>query len=212
MLLNEKQKRVIDIIQWILILVLGVVCVFVFINNGKMTDNDRTIQTETTYRKIYESQTIEALKKKNRELYDSIENLSKVESAIVVKYKYKYRTDTITKERFIQRPDSVYHYEADNDTIHTVIDVKATDVDWVNVSADINDKFMVITERDGNNVTTDIKHSENVEVTDATVWRKKTTFKDRLFFGPSVSVGVSPITGKTDMQIGVSFGYNLFKK
>ena len=85
MKLSDRQKKIIDIIQWICIIFLLMVCITGSI--FKKSDNDfvkdTEYQKEQTYVKIYESQTIERLKKENRELYDSIKRLNAVESACI---------------------------------------------------------------------------------------------------------------------------------
>ena len=115
-----------------LLFVLAIACFVVFMGNRQIK-HEREIAKEETYIKIYESQTIEQLKKKNKKLYDSLMVVSdkKPESAIVIKWKYKYITDTIYAESFTQDEDSVYHYVSDNDTVRTEIDVAARELAWL---------------------------------------------------------------------------------
>lgn len=219
---ESKAKRVIDIIQWILIAILIGVCAFIF-SGKKETKTDRDIEKEETYIKIYESQTIEALKKENRALYDSLKLASDKtpESAIQIKYKYKFITDTIVKNQFVTEyvtdannavVDSVYHYTNDNDTIQTDINVKAKDIEWLHVKATINEKFTIIN-RVGSNGTneTTINHSPNVDIDGVTAWHRKKTFKDRIFVGPTIGAGYDPINKQFGTYIGVSVGFNLLK-
>lgn len=212
MALTERNKKWIDVIQWILIGVLVAACVIVFIGKKNIA-RERDIAKEEAYIKIYQTQTIEDLKKKNQELYDSITSLSahgEPESALQIKYKYVTKTDTVTKTQFVQGKDSVYHYVSDNDTIRTEIDVKAKDFDWAKTSTTVNDKFTIITRKgDNGTMETTIGHSSNVEVEKVDAWRKKTTFKDRITVGPSVGVGYGVFNKKFDLYVGVSVGIKI---
>jgi hypothetical protein len=213
MKLTDKQQRFIDIIQWVLIGFLMLLCFVVFIGN-KNLKRERDIQREDTYIKIYESQKISELEKKSKALYDSLMKKSdkEPESAIEIRYKYKYKTDTIKVTEFVVSDDSIYHYSHDNDTVKTNIDIKAKDLDWCKVDAQINDKFTIINRTDGNENETTINHSSNVEITGVDAWHRKRTFKDRLMFGPTVSIGYNPFTKKGEFLIGVSVGIDLKKK
>lgn len=211
-------------------------CVMLFIQR-KQVLNERDIAAKERYTKIYQAEELDALKKKNKELYDSIMafNDKKPESALEIRYKYKYKTDTIyrtefdikTVEKEIYKEkivpgdtifvketvlDSVYHYEKDNDTIQTTIDIKAKELEWVKVDAVIHDKFVIINRTDGNgNVETTIDHSGNTEIEGVTAWYKKKSWKDRLFFGPTIGAGFDPVNKKFVPTIGFSIGYNLWK-
>lgn len=191
-------------------LLVGACCV-VFMGNKQKT-HDRDIQKEETYIKIYESQAIEALKKQNKELYDSLKIVSdkKPESAIVIKYKYKYLTDTIFVDKFVQDEDSVYHYITDNDTIRTEIDVAARELAWMRVQHTFNNRFMIINRiGDNNTVETTINHGPNIEIEKVDAWHKKKSFKDHLYLGPSINAGYDPFNKKPTVSVGISFGYNL---
>ena len=204
MALNVKYKKIIDIVQWVLITGLIALCVSVYIGK-KTVERKHDIVKEETYIKIHESQTIEALKRKNKELHDSITALSasgkEPESALQIVYKYKVRTDTITKEKFVMSEDSVYHYVKDNDTIRTEIDIKAKDLAWCKSNTEIKDKFTIINRTDGKENETTISHSGNVEIEKVDAWRKKTTFRDRITVGPTVGVGYGVINNKVGIKI-----------
>ena len=215
MKLSDRQKKIIDIIQWICIIFLLMVCITGSI--FKKSDNDfiknTEYQKEQTYVKIYESQTIESLKKENRELYDSIKRLNDVESAIEIRYKYKYVTDTITKTEFVYNTnDSVYHYHNDNDTITCDIDVKANNLEWIQNRFTINDRFMIINrEKDGMNQTF-IKHGENTTVDAVDTWHRiedKQKWYKNFHLGIQAGFGYGVFNRKPDIFIGVGVSYDL---
>ena len=174
---------------------------------------DTEYQKEQTYVKIYESQTIESLKKENRELYDSIKRLNDVESAIEIRYKYKYVTDTITKTEFVYNTnDSVYHYHNDNDTITCDIDVKANNLEWIQNRFTINDRFMIINrEKDGMNQTF-INHGENTTVDAVDTWHRiedKQKWYKNFHLGIQAGFGYGVFNRKPDIFIGVGVSYDL---
>lgn len=215
MKLSDRQKKIIDIIQWICIIFLLMVCITGSI--FKKSDNDfikdTEYQKEQAYVKIYESQTIESLKKENRELYDSIRRLNDVESAIEIRYKYKYVTDTITKTEFVyNKNDSVYHYHNDNDTITCDIDVKANNIEWIQNRFTINDRFMIINrEKDGMNQTF-INHGENTTVDAVDTWHRiedKQKWHKNFHLGIQAGFGYGVFNRKPDIFIGVGVSYDL---
>ena len=212
---SDRQKKIIDIIQWICIIFLLMVCITGSI--FKKSDNDfikdTEYQKEQAYVKIYESQTIESLKKENRELYDSIRRLNDVESAIEIRYKYKYVTDTITKTEFVYNTnDSVYHYRNDNDTITCDIDVKANNLEWIQNRFTINDRFMIINrEKDGMNQTF-INHGENTTVDAVDTWHRiedKQKWHKNFHLGIQAGFGYGVFNRKPDIFIGVGVSYDL---
>lgn len=215
MKLSDRQKKIIDIIQWICIIFLLMACITDSI--FKKSDNDfvkdTEYQKEQTYVKIYESQTIENLRKENRELYDSIRRLNDVESAIEIRYKYKYVTDTITKTEFVYNTnDSIYHYHNDNDTITCDIDVKANNLEWIQNRFTINDRFMIINrEKDGMNQTF-INHGENTTVEAVDTWHRiedKQKWYKNFHLGIQAGFGYGVFNRKPDIFIGVGVSYDL---
>lgn len=233
MAIDFKNNKTLRIIVWALLaLLIGAGAFMLF--QRKQVLNERSIAANERYVKQYQAEELSALKKRNKELYDSIMAYSdkKPESALEIRYKYKYKTDTIYKTEFkiktvaqevyvpgdnntlqpVAVLDSIYHYEKDNDTIQTTIDLKAKDLEWVKVDAVIHDKFIIVNRTDNNgNIETTIDHSPNVEVEGVTAWHKKKSWKDRLFFGPTIGVGYDPVHKKVSPTIGFSFGFNLWK-
>lgn len=205
---QDKWKHIIDIIQWVLIV--GLLFVACFIYFGKCnSEKEHVIQTEESYVKIYESQKLAALQKENAALYDSIKNLKNVESAIEIKYVYKTKTDTIEVEKFIQKEDSIWSVELDNDTVKTNIEIKANDLKWCNVATEINDKFTIITQHneETNEVITEIEHSPNVTINNMDAWHTKKKWTDNFHHGPSITAGYDLINNNFGIMIGYSIIY-----
>lgn len=228
---SENKNTLYRILIGVLAVLLIAAGVWVFLAN-KEASNERNIAAKERYIKLYQAQELEALKKTNRELYDSLMTFSDKtpESAVEIRYKYKFKTDTLYKTQFVVNPGqtayihdttyvdkpnsdyNVYSYVSDNDTIQTNIDVKAKDLEWLTVNATIHDKFIIINRVGDNNIVeTEIDHSDNVEIEGVTAWHKKTKWTDRLFIGPSVNVGYDPFNKRFSPTIGISVGYNLWK-
>ena len=205
--MDKKKQQIIDIIQWILIIFLVGVCFYIYIGSKSVNRREKEIKTDNTYIKIYESQKIKELEDKNKELYDSISVLNDVESAIQIKFKYKYKTDTIRVSEFDVVEDSVYHYHNETDTLLTDVKIKAKDLEWCDVNTSINEKFTIITQEKYNQITTRINHSENVEILNFDAYHKKNNWRDKLYYGPSVGVGYGMINNKFDTFVGFSIGY-----
>ena len=208
MKLTDKQKKWVDIIQWVLIFVLIGVCVFDYC--GKHSEEAKVnadIQRENTYMRIYDSQRIESLKKENRALHDSIKSIRDAEIGMEVRYIVKHQTDTLRVTEFVKDEvnDSIYHYTFDNDTVRTNIDVKAAELDWVKSSFQLKDKFTIINaEKDGENRVY-VEHSPNVSVDGLDVWHREPKEKkwyDHVRVGPAVGVGYGVMTGKVDVWLG----------
>ena len=234
--MSEKSKKFIDIIQWVLIAVLIGFCVYSqwTIKNSGFQEVVVEQDKNGKYTQIYDSQKMEVLKKENKELYDSIKKLKNVESAVVIKYKYKYSTDTVrvTDKQYVAVPveknitdtiyryaeehhtDSIYHYTENNDTVSYNLDICASQLQWHRLDFQINDRLTLINQNDGNdhNILT-VDHGDNMEIEGVTAWHKKkgNSFKDRFFFGPSVNVGYGIFNKKVDVFIGVSVGFDLIK-
>lgn len=209
--MTEKNRhKIIDTIQWVLIIVLSIYCVYVGRENKKMSSFDE-IKRENMYLKIYDSQSIEALKKENKALYDTIKNLKNVESAIQIKYVYKYKSDTVfvTDTNTVLKPDSIYHYENNSDSVNYVLDIKANELKWHKLNLSINDKFTIITKQDDNRTETSI-NTDYGSVESTTMWHKNKSWKDRIVVGPSVGAGYGFINKKFDFFVGGSIAIDLY--
>lgn len=214
--LTEKQKKWIDVIQWVLIVFLVAICI------GGHCTRDRArnqlsaeYQREQTYIKIYDSQQIESLKKSNKSLHDSIKNLRNAETAVEIRYRYKHTIDTVYSVEFLRDEvnDSIYHYMADNDTVKVDLDIKAAQLDWVKGEFTINDKFQIInTEEDGLNQLF-INHSPNMEITGVDAWHrldKKKKWYNNFHIGPNIGVGYGTLHNNFDVYVGVGVTYNIW--
>lgn len=208
MSLSDRTKKIIDILQWLLIVASIGACFYIYYDKKSIKSKEMSIAKDDSYIMIYDSQHIQELEAKNKELYDSIKSLKNVESAVQVKYVYKYRTDTVYSKPDDQNKDSVYNFECSNDTIKYGLKIKAQELKWYQLNFELHDKFTIVTQQYNDSLRTIIEHSPNVTIEDATAFKKKKTFWDHIYYGPSVSVGYGLINRKPDIFVGVSAGYN----
>ena len=212
-----SKQKLIDVIQWILIIGLSIVLLIGFIRQNKAFTKNAEYEKNNTYVKIYESQNISKLKKENKALYDSIKKLKNVESAIEIRYKYRYKTDTVYLSKSVKQSalkDSVYDFRSDNDTVSYELKVKAKDVDWYSMNFAINDKFTIINRNDNDQNETTVIHSPNVSIEGTTMYHSKDKYNkwyNRFSVGPQIGVGVNT-QGQINPYIGFGVTYNLLRK
>lgn len=211
MKMSERVKKIIDIVQWIVIAILFGICIYVFFAKKENTRQETVTQKENTYIKLYESQKLKALEEENKALYDSIKTLNNLESAVEIKYVYRYKTDTVYVNPSDVNQDSVYNYTYDNDTIKYDLAIKAKDLIWHETNFELHDKFAIVSTENDGLVTTIINHSPNVNIEDVTTWHKEKGFWDNIYYGPSLSVGYGLFNNRPDVFVGFSVGWNFNK-
>ena len=206
--MSSKLKNIIDYIQWLLIIILFLVCALMY--KGKIGKPKEIAEEykENIYNRIYESQRLSSLKKENEELYRIVDSLSKVENAIEIRYKYVYKTDTVFLTHNSITLDSVYHYTYDNDTIAYKLDIAAKELKWHKTSFEVNSMFRVVNANEDNTNKLYIQHSDNIEISGVDAWHKKKTFFDHISYGPSIGVGYGLVNNKFDLFVGASIGYS----
>lgn len=224
----SRTQKVIDILQWVMIVGLALMLLiqqsYYIKNRDKLTASEE-YNKESTYVRIHESRAVEELKKENKILYDSIKNLNNVEAAMIVKYTTRYSTDTVYVEKFvtvadtttvvvddvlIAKVDSAFEYTEDNDTVNLRIKVKANELEWVKADFALHDQFMIINrEKDGINQSI-IHHSDYTTIDETTMWHKKEAKKwyQKFVLSPQVGVGYGVINKKADLYVGVGVGYS----
>lgn len=215
--MSASKQNIIDVIQWVLIIGLSAVLLYGYLHTNSNLVNNEEYSKDNTYVRIYESQKIEKLKKENEQLYDSIKTLKNVESAIEVRYKYKYKTDTVFVEKSlanVQPKDSIYNFHSDNDTVNYDLKAKANDLQWYTMDFSINDKFTIVNQNENNQNKTAINHSDNMTIEGTTVYHKQDNtnkWYNRFAVGPTIGVGINQ-KGQIGTYLGVGVTFNLLKK
>lgn len=215
--MSASKQNIIDVIQWVLIIGLSAVLLYGYLHTNSNLVNNEEYSKDNTYVRIYESQKIEKLKKENEQLYDSIKTLKNVESAIEVRYKYKYKTDTVFVEKSLANvhpKDSIYNFHSDNDTVNYNLKVKANDLQWYTMDFSINDKFTIVNQNENNQNKTTINYSDNMTIEGTTVYHKQDNtnkWYNRFAVGPTIGVGINQ-KGQIGTYLGVGVTFNLLKK
>lgn len=217
---NEVKKRFVDIVQWVMIVGLLIACIFIWRMRNKLVESSE-FKDGVTYTKIYDSQSIDALKKENEALYDSIKKLKDVEQVIEAKYKAKYESGIVKASKdsvrivYVETPDttfrdSVYSYTSNTDTVSYKLDIAAKDVRWHRLYFSLNDKFTIVTKENDGRVETNIK-TDMGDVVSPTLWhRKNRTWKDRISIGPQVGVGYDVWNRNVGLYVGVGVTFDLW--
>ena len=162
-------------------------------------------------------------------MYDSLESQKdKIKFLTQFSYKKKYIFDTVKVE--IKAPvvsidsDSVcvepvkeFSFSNEpNDTIHYDLKIGSTvPPSWYLLNVEVSDKFTIVNKDLGNGMSeTNIESANNGQIQNVTSFNKKEkkSFWKKIAFGPSVSIGYSPITNRCDLLIGVSATWDLFEK
>lgn len=164
------------------------------------------------YTIIYYDQTIESLKKRNKELYDSVKNYKKqIDYLIQFKYEKEYIFDTIYCDTTIHDSIHVYEYENNNnDTLNYNLKIgSAVEPNWYKFNLKLKDEFTIINTKDGQINNTTIE-TNNGSISDVTIIKnKKRNFLDNFVIGPSINVGYDVINQNFGVNVGFSVTYRI---
>lgn len=217
-------KVVLYIIASIIIILCGLVVYFNYKSHTNAINQIEVIEEEGIVTQYYSERDFSALKKENKELYDSLKKQQKdIESLTQFKYKAQYTTDTIyiePKEELDESlkalPNNTYIYEDETDTLSYKLKINSKlEPNWYQLSAEVKDKFTIVNKDYGNGQQITVIESENKgDITDVTAWQKPKTTKwyNRFSFGPTVSVGYDPINRNVGIVVGVGVTYNILGK
>lgn len=206
-----NKEKIIQIGQWIAIVLLTIACFCFWCKSNKSVVSDANYnKTSTQYVNVASDKSLSELKKENEELYDSIKNLTDVKEAIQIKYVTRYNSDTVYIGNVIQEKDSTYHYTHSSDTIKYSLDINGSKVKWFKLGFSVQDSLMIVTRSNNGQNETTIVHSDKTDINDVTVFVPKTSLsqklKERLYFGVGVGAGYGFFSKKTDIYIGINAG------
>jgi hypothetical protein len=221
MISKEKAFKILNVI------ILGLIIGMMFYvckksdHTKELVDGVEAIDSTNTYSKVYYDTEISNLKKKNRELYDSLQaNRNKVSYLLQFKYQKEYTTGVVhvkdknqtsteqTTIPTIEEKDSTYTYSSvPNDTMMYKLQVNSSrEPNWYSLNVKMSDRFTIVNKSDDNglNVIT-IDPQNNGSISDVTTFKKKQkkTFFQHFHVGPSVTAGYDPINKQWGVMIGV---------
>lgn len=166
---------------------------------------------------IFYDQTIEKLKKNNRDLYDSIKMYKKEIDYLI---QFKYKKEVIIDTVFIGEKDSakfenekVFEYKSNtNDTLNYTLQIGSLyEPNWYKLQLMVSENFTITNKRYDDKNITNITTNSVSDITDVTAFKKKENTKllDNFYFGPSVTVGYDIINNDIGLVLGLSFGYKI---
>jgi hypothetical protein len=221
MISKEKAFKILNVI------ILGLIIGMMFFvckksdHTKKLVEGVEAIDSTNTYSKVYYDTEISNLKKKNKELYDSLQvNRNKVSYLLQFKYQKEYTTGVVhvkdknqasTEQTIIptiEEKDSTYTYSSvPNDTMMYKLQVNSSrEPNWYSLNVKMSDRFTIVNKSDDNglNVIT-IDPQNNGSISDVTTFKKKQkkTFFQHFHVGPSVTAGYDPINKQWGVMIGV---------
>ena len=218
MMMDKNMKiLLIDIIQYIIIIILGVVCVLQSIRNKNDVQELQEFVTEKgDYNQVYFDMKLSELKKANEELYDSIQKYKDIEYALRLELSKKYQIDTIKTDSI--KPNehvNVYTFENNpNDSIHYMLQLGSTvKPKWYTLDLKIHETLFLYNRKQYEVNQAIIDSKNNFEITDATFYHKPTKkkFKDRFVFGPQLNVGYDVFRGNLALTVGVGITFDCTK-
>lgn len=177
------------------------------------------------YNQIYYETSIKELKKKNRQLYDSLEaSLDKIDFLVQFNAKQEYKTgkviikhDTAYIDTTKVKDTKTFEYTNvnPNDTMNYKLKINSTEEpNWYSLDISTSTKYTIVNKDYGNNtnhITID-GGNNTTDITDVTVFKKKKkTFWSRFGVGPSVTAGYDVINKNFGVMPGVSVTYDLTK-
>lgn len=209
-----KKANVFEIFKWVLIMVFVIVITLLFKDKKSLESSFEAYKKNGTYITQYQSKTIRELKKTNRELYDSIKDLKDVKQAVIIKYQYKYKGDTIYLDRELTpMKDSLYAFNKKSDTISYTAKVKSPCKPyWCSVDFTINDKLTLVNrENNGNNQLTISTNGGTITGTQVfNLDQKPDNFWNRfsftLFGGPGFGYTLTANGFQPGLFLGVGLG------
>ena len=195
------------------IIAFAISSVYLFFNktNGKLDNIDNGGKAN----KVYYDKSIKDLKKENKALYDSVSKYKNVESALLIKYRYKYSTDTVyTSSPISSEPIKVYNYKKDNDTISYDLAIGSSqEPKWYKLIFSLKDNITVINKKDGDINQTIVSPSTNADITITPFHTKeKNKFWKRFVIGPQIGVYYGTLNKKPDIGFGFGLSFNINQK
>ena len=226
---NTVTKKCLAIFMACLLVILGLVA---FTHYKLSQANKKLAEIEykdsvNNYNKIYYETSIKELKKKNRQLYDSLEaSKDQIDYLVQFTAKQKYSTGkVIVKKEYIR--DTVYQDSIKdaktfeytnvnpNDTMNYKLQINSTEEpNWYSLDISTSTKYTIVNKEleNGQNHITIGDEGHNADITDVTVFKKKKkSFWDRFSVGPSVTAGYDVVNKQWGVMAGGSVTFDLTK-
>lgn len=183
------------------------------------------IDKNGTFHKVYEEEDFKALKKENRELYDSLKKYKKQISDILqFRYTKRYVTNKVSKTPIsvnvveVNKLDTIKVFEYQNGTTDSIkynLQIASTvEPKWHKLDITVNDELTIVNKKGDNGINhLTIDSNNKGTITDVTVFKKKESkgFWKRFKAGPSATVGYDPINKRFGTAIGIGIMFDITK-
>lgn len=219
------------------LIALGIIfCGFlVYKSCGESVNKTEYVDSTGVHHVEYNSSDFSALKKENKQLYDSLKQYkNQIDYLVQFNYNKGYNTGkvitkTTTKEvpvyikdesgKYVEYNEEAKTYEyknEPNDTLQYNLKINSTrEPNWYELNVKTYDKITIVNKDDGNNKNHLTINTDNkADVSDVTVFKKKEKkhIMNVISVGPTVGYGYSLKSHKLEPFIGISISYNIFGK
>ena len=210
-------------------LLIFVICLLMYklhtiskITEEQIVEIEQFDETEGMYTKLYYDQTIESLKKENKELYDSLKSYKdEIDYLVQFNYEKEYSTGKVDIEKNDTVKEEVKTFEYSNEPNDTLeYDIKIgsiTEPSWYSIDFKLSDKFTIVNKKMEDVNKIEISTDNKGMINNTTVLRKKEkyNFLDNIALGPSITCGYDFAKKEPEFIVGVALTYDithLFKK
>ena len=225
-------KKCLITVLSILLIAIGLLCFtqYKLAQTKKKIDEIEFKDSTNTYNKVYYETSIKELKKKNRQLYDSLEaSKDKIDYLVQFTSKQEYNTgkviikkqtvhDTVYVDSLQFADSKTFEYTNvnPNDTMTYKLQINAKEEpNWYSLNIKTNTQYTIVNKEgeNGQNHITIGDNTHSADITDVTVFKKKKkkTFWSRFGVGPSITAGYDLTHKEWGIMAGASVTYDLTK-
>ena len=223
---NTVSKKCLAIFMACLLVIVGLVAFthYKLSQAGKKLAEIEYKDSVNNYNKIYYETSIKELKKKNRQLYDSLE-ASKDQISYLIQFTsnqhyntgkviIKEKHDTIYRDSVKEAKTFEYTNVNPNDTMQYKLQINSEEEpNWYSLDIRTSTKYTIVNKEleNGQNHITIGENTHTADITDVTVFKKKRSFWDRFSVGPSVTAGYDVVNKQFGVMAGGSITFDLTK-
>lgn len=208
----------------LLVIASAVLLLDAYFMTKKLTDKlDEIEYTDTAgqYNKLYYEKKFSALKKENRELYDSLKVYKdKIDYLVQFSHTSEHSTGVVTTKpgaslsKEEKEVSKTYEYTGEQgDTFSYKLTINSLkEPNWFKVDTKVKNTYTIVNKKEGGVEHVTIGSGGNGIIEDVTVFKPKTKkkLKDYVAIGPSVSVGYDPFKKEFGTLVGGSLVIDLW--
>ena len=224
-------KKCLITVLSILLIAIGLLCFtqYKLAQTKKKIDEIEFKDSTNTYNKVYYETSIKELKKKNRQLYDSLEaSKDKIDYLVQFTAKQEYNTgkviikkqtvhDTVFVDSLQFADSKTFEYTNvnPNDTMTYKLQINSKEEpNWYSLNIKTNTQYTIVNKEgeNGQNHITIGDNTHSADISNVTVFKKKKkTFWNRFGIGPSITAGYDLTHKEWGIMAGASVTYDLTK-